>query len=52
LTRERPGYYRFREPLLEIYIRRVGIRSAAEDDDEASEDAAGTVSASNNGQPS
>lgn len=35
LTRERPGHYRFREPLLEIYVRRVGI-GAAEDPDQAS----------------
>lgn len=32
LRRERKGQYRFIDPLLEIYIRRVGIGSAADDE--------------------
>jgi hypothetical protein len=38
LTRERPGFYRFTEPLLEIYIQRVGL-GAVDDTDQDDEQA-------------
>ena len=32
VRRERKGQYRFADPLLEIYVDRVGLGSAADDD--------------------